>query len=195
MFGFAWSELILIGAVALVVIGPKDLPRVMRTAGQWSRKLRFLASDFQRHVDDMVRQAELDEVKREAEKAMDVGSIGGDFEKSIGVADFENAVKLDQAAAAATVPPPPAETPAFSAPLPLAPAMLEQSAGVRSGVELSDLPVGVRSRRCRRPSNRRRVEPVTLEPAAGVRPAGDLTELPAESVSSLPPPAAGETKP
>lgn len=40
-----------------------------------------------------------------------------------------------------------------------------------------------------------RVEPVTLEPAAGVRPAGDLTELPAESVSSLPPPAAGETKP
>jgi sec-independent protein translocase protein TatB len=194
MFGFAWSELILIGAVALVVIGPKDLPRVMRTAGQWSRKLRFLASDFQRHVDDMVRQAELDEVKREAEKAMDVGSIGGDFEKSIGVADFENAVKLDQAAAAATVPPPPAETPAFSAPLPLAPAMLEQSAGVRSGVELSDLPVeSVPS--MPPPLESPRVEPVTLEPAAGVRPAGDLTELPAESVSSLPPPAAGETKP
>ena len=45
MFGFAWSEILLIGAVALVVIGPKDLPRVMRTAGQWSRKLRVLAGD------------------------------------------------------------------------------------------------------------------------------------------------------
>jgi len=120
MFGFAWSEIILIGAVALVVIGPKDLPRVMRTAGQWSRKLRVLAGDFQRHVDDMVRQAELDEVKREAEKAMNVGDVAADFEKSVGATDFDQAVKHDaQAEAAAEVPPVPlAENPIPSTPRP-----------------------------------------------------------------------------
>jgi len=120
MFGFAWSEILLIGAVALVVIGPKDLPRVMRTAGQWSRKLRVLAGDFQRHVDDMVRQAELDEVKREAEKAMNVGDVAADFEKSVGATDFDQAVKHDaQAEAAAEVPPVPlAENPIPSTPRP-----------------------------------------------------------------------------
>jgi len=77
MLGFSWSELVLIGAVALVVIGPKDLPKVMRTMGQWSRRIRVLSGDFQRHLDEMVRQAELDEIKREAEKATaDVGDVG-----------------------------------------------------------------------------------------------------------------------
>src|SRR5277367_628005 len=104
MFGFAWSEIILIGAVALVVIGPKDLPKVMRSAAQWSRKLRLLANDFKGHVDDMVRQAELDEIKRETEKAMDVGNIGGDIEKAIGVTEIENSLKLDEPSAAANVP-------------------------------------------------------------------------------------------
>lgn len=101
MFGFAWSEIILIGAVALVVIGPKDLPKVMRTAGQWSRRLRALASDFQRHIDDMVRQAELDDIKREAEKAMDVGSIKGDLEKAVDAEGLKQAVELDHAEAKA----------------------------------------------------------------------------------------------
>src|SRR5579862_333842 len=99
MFGFGWSEILLIGAVALVVIGPKDLPRVMRTAGQWSRKLRVLAGDFQRHIDDMVRQAELDEVKREAEKAMNVGDVAADFEKTVGAHEFGQALTEDKAAA------------------------------------------------------------------------------------------------
>jgi sec-independent protein translocase protein TatB len=104
MLGFAWSEIFLIGAVALVVIGPKDLPRVMRTMGQWSRKLRLLAGDFQRHFDDMVRQAELDEVKREAEKAMNVDDIKSDVEKAVDVSDLHNSMKFDEATAAADVP-------------------------------------------------------------------------------------------
>jgi sec-independent protein translocase protein TatB len=121
MFGFAWSEILLIGAVALVVIGPKDLPRVMRTAGQWSRKLRVLAGDFQRHIDDMVRQSELDEARREAEKAMNVGEVAADFEKSVGAHEFDQAVKSDpQAAAAAEIPPVPPPLPA-AVPVPPAP--------------------------------------------------------------------------
>ena len=63
MFDFAWSELALIGVVALVVIGPKDLPRVLRTVGIWVRKARAIAREFQGSVEQMVREAELDEVQ------------------------------------------------------------------------------------------------------------------------------------
>ena len=68
MFDIAWSELGLIGAVALIVIGPKDLPKVMRTLGQWTRRARLLASEFQNNFDDMVRQAELADLKKQVEK-------------------------------------------------------------------------------------------------------------------------------
>lgn len=67
MFDIAWSELGLIGAVALIVIGPKDLPKVMRTLGQWTRKARLLAGEFHHNVDEMLRQAELDEVRRQVQ--------------------------------------------------------------------------------------------------------------------------------
>lgn len=67
MFDVAWSELALIGAVALVVIGPKDLPKVMRSMGQWARKARLLAGEFQRGVDEIVRQAELDDLRKQVE--------------------------------------------------------------------------------------------------------------------------------
>jgi sec-independent protein translocase protein TatB len=69
MFDFAWSELALIAVVALVFIPPKDLPRAMRTVGTWVRKARAIAHEFQGNLEQMVRDAELDEVRREVEKA------------------------------------------------------------------------------------------------------------------------------
>lgn len=69
MFDFAWSELALIAVVALVVIGPKDLPRVMRTVGQWTRRARAIAREFQGSLDQMVREAELDDMKRHIDRA------------------------------------------------------------------------------------------------------------------------------
>ncbi|MBB6251367.1 sec-independent protein translocase protein TatB [Nitrospirillum iridis] len=68
MFDIAWSELALIGVVALVVIGPKDLPVALYTAGKWMRKARLLARDFQSHLDEMVRQAELEDLRKQAQK-------------------------------------------------------------------------------------------------------------------------------
>jgi sec-independent protein translocase protein TatB len=119
MLGFAWSEIFLIGAVALVVIGPKDLPRVMRTMGQWSRKLRMLAGDFQRHFDDMVRQADLDEVKRQAESAMNVDDIKRDVETAVDVSGLHKSMTLDEATAAAELPVVPgAAAPSAAAPAP-----------------------------------------------------------------------------
>jgi sec-independent protein translocase protein TatB len=69
MFDFAWSEVALIAVVALIVVGPKDLPRVLRTVGFWVRKARTVAREFQGSLEQMVREAELDEVRKEIDKA------------------------------------------------------------------------------------------------------------------------------
>ena len=65
MFDIAWSELLIVGVIALVVVGPKDLPKLMRMAGRWMAKARAMANEFRKSFDDMARQTELDELKRE----------------------------------------------------------------------------------------------------------------------------------
>ena len=69
MFDFSWSEIMVIGAVALVAIGPKDLPKALRTAGMLVRRARSLAREFHNSVDEMIREAELDEVRRKIDEA------------------------------------------------------------------------------------------------------------------------------
>ena len=69
MFDIGWSEMAVILLVALVVIGPRDLPRVARTLGRWVAKGRAMAREFQSALEDMAREAELDKVKSEIEKA------------------------------------------------------------------------------------------------------------------------------
>lgn len=64
-FDFGWSEILLIGAVALIVIGPKDLPRAMRIAGYWLKKARSLSQEFQNTVEEAIREADLDDTRKE----------------------------------------------------------------------------------------------------------------------------------
>jgi sec-independent protein translocase protein TatB len=68
MFEFDAGKLVIIGIVALIVIGPKELPRVLRQAGQAIAKLRHMASEFQGQFMDAMREAELTEIKDEAAK-------------------------------------------------------------------------------------------------------------------------------
>jgi sec-independent protein translocase protein TatB len=88
MFDFAWSEIALIGIVALVAIGPKDLPIAIKAVAAMLKKARRMAAEFQTHVDDLVKEADLHEVRdqinslrgfnirREIEKAVDAdGSL------------------------------------------------------------------------------------------------------------------------
>jgi sec-independent protein translocase protein TatB len=67
MFGIDSPELLVIAVVALVVIGPKELPGMLRSWGKWMAKARGMAAEFRGHVDEMVRQSELDEVKKQLE--------------------------------------------------------------------------------------------------------------------------------
>src|SRR5580704_10080786 len=67
MFDISWTEFLLIGVVALIVIGPKELPAVMRTIGQWTRKVRNMAADFQRQFEAEMREAEFTDLKKQVD--------------------------------------------------------------------------------------------------------------------------------
>jgi len=82
LLDFGWSELMLIGLVALVVIGPKDLPRALRVAGFWVRKARTLSREFQSSVEQMVREAELDEMRQELNKATQI-DLDSEFRNTV----------------------------------------------------------------------------------------------------------------
>ena len=81
-FDIGWSELLVIGVVALVFIGPKDLPRALRVAGYWFRKARTLSREFQNSVDQMIREAELDEMREQLKKATEF-DINKEFQNTV----------------------------------------------------------------------------------------------------------------
>ena len=68
MFDIGWFEMAVIGALLLVVVGPKDLPKVLRTVGYWMGKARSMAREFQRTLDQYAKEAELDDVKKGVDK-------------------------------------------------------------------------------------------------------------------------------
>ncbi len=75
MLDIGWSELFIVVLVALLVIGPKDLPRVIHGLGKWVRKARAAAGEFQRHFDEMVREADLQEVRDDVRKLKMMGKL------------------------------------------------------------------------------------------------------------------------
>ncbi|MCP1335977.1 Sec-independent protein translocase protein TatB [Futiania mangrovi] len=68
MLDLGWSELLVIAVVAIIVVGPKDLPRLMRSVGQWIRKAKRMASEFQQGIEDMVRDEELTSIRKDVEQ-------------------------------------------------------------------------------------------------------------------------------
>ena len=79
---FSWSHILILLTVALVVVGPKDLPRLMNIAGRWAGKARNMANEFKKSFDDMARQSELDELRAEVEKLRStdpIADLGADI--------------------------------------------------------------------------------------------------------------------
>lgn len=68
MFDLSWSEMLVVLVVAVVVIGPKDLPRVLYTAGKFIRKIKIFTGDIQASLDKIIHEEELNEITREANK-------------------------------------------------------------------------------------------------------------------------------
>lgn len=97
MFDISWSEFLLIGIVALIVIGPKELPAVMRTLGQWTRKVRGMASEFQNQFQEAMREAEMADLKKQVDDMAhgvtdidplkgvreDIENVGSDVQRSL----------------------------------------------------------------------------------------------------------------
>ncbi len=99
MLDIGWSEMAIVAVIALFVIGPRELPRLLRTVGRYAAKVRGMAREFQDGIDEAVREAELDEVRKQIESAgrVDVGKAiedAVDPERSIGKAmDFRQSGK------------------------------------------------------------------------------------------------------
>ncbi|MEX1147077.1 MAG: Sec-independent protein translocase protein TatB [Sphingomonadales bacterium] len=64
MFDIGWTEMMVIAVVAIVVVGPRDLPKLLRVVGQFVRQARKLAREFQSGVDDLIRESDIDEVRK-----------------------------------------------------------------------------------------------------------------------------------
>ncbi len=77
MFDIGWTEIAVIVIIAIIVIGPKDLPRALKTVGEWVGRAKSLTREFRRHVDDMIRESELDDIKKQIESVgnTDVSSM------------------------------------------------------------------------------------------------------------------------
>src|SRR5438477_5453121 len=119
MFDIGWSEIAVIAVVALIAIGPKELPGVLRMIGQWMGKARKMAAEFQGQFQEAMREAEMADLKKsfdevkEAATGFTSGNIMTSLEKDVG-----NALRIDDV----DKPPTPADTPAALEP-PVAPTM------------------------------------------------------------------------
>lgn len=96
MFDIGWSELVLIGVVALVAIGPKELPGVLRMVGQWMGKARKMAAEFQGQFQEAMREAEMADLKKSFDEVKEAASgfTGGNLMTSL-QKDVSDALRVD----------------------------------------------------------------------------------------------------
>ena len=121
MFDIGWSELLLIGIVALIAIGPKELPGALRTLGQWMAKVRRMASEFQNQFHEAMREAELADLKKEVDEMATKAQSYAHFDPIDDIRkDIEKAASpapdLDTLTDTAASPPPASTPPAATAP-------------------------------------------------------------------------------
>jgi sec-independent protein translocase protein TatB len=102
MFDIGWSELVLIAVVALIAIGPKELPGVLRMVGQWMGKARKMAAEFQGQFQEAMREAEMADLKKSFDEVKEAatGFTGNNLMTSL-QKDVTDALRIDDASKAA----------------------------------------------------------------------------------------------
>jgi len=157
MLDMSWGEVMVIGAVALIVIGPKDLPRALRTVGQMTGKIRRMAAEFQGQFNEAMREAELDDVKRQIQGVNEsVGSMNTNFNPIQTIRDeLKGAVEGTGASPASTpgitvsdapalpaegAPAAPAISPSTELPAPSLPAVADPAESIAAAVQKSAAP-------------------------------------------------------
>lgn len=103
-----FSEILLLGVLALVVIGPRDLPLMMRKLGQWTARLRGMAQEFRSGFDELARQAELDELRQEVEalrRTTNLASLANEVTKPLPTLEDYAGLTPPSPAPAAIAPP------------------------------------------------------------------------------------------
>jgi sec-independent protein translocase protein TatB len=120
MFGIGWSEFVVIGVVALIAIGPKELPGVLRMVGQSLGKIRRMANEFQGQFQEAMREAEMADVKKEID---DLSTSASDLTKIDPIGDSNREIER-----ALSETPPESAPPADITPLPEAPSPVENTA-------------------------------------------------------------------
>jgi sec-independent protein translocase protein TatB len=107
MFDIGWSELVLIAVVALIAIGPKELPGVLRMVGQWMGKARRMAAEFQGQFQEAMREAEMADLKKSFDEVKEAatGFTSGNLMTSL-EKDVSNALRIDDVERPAAIDPP-----------------------------------------------------------------------------------------
>ena len=168
MFDIGWTEMAVIALLLLLVIGPRELPTMMRTVGRYVRKARMLTRDFQHSLDEMAREAELDEAKKTIQSAKSM-NLERSFEETL---DPDGEVKAEARAldseardagkASSTTTTAPAEEPASEA------ASSKPASGNGAAGEPSAADPAAEEARAEH-----RVQPANPAPAHSVRPPVD----------------------
>lgn len=127
MFELDWGKLVIIGIVALIAIGPKELPTVLRTLGQWMGKIKRMANEFQGQFQEALREAEMTDLKKQAD---DLKSTVGDFTNFDPLAETPKAAEPVSAADPVAEPASPPDTaqalPPIDVPPPAEPAPITE---------------------------------------------------------------------
>jgi sec-independent protein translocase protein TatB len=110
MLDLGWSELLIIGVVALIVVGPKDLPKMLRTLGQYAGRAKGIAREFQRSMDDAARQADIEELRDIKKGLDDMSDAQHKMQRDLGQSFLDNSPKSAKNKSA--------ETPATKTPAP-----------------------------------------------------------------------------
>ena len=121
MFEIGWSEILVIAVVAIVVIGPKDLPRAMRFVGQWAGKMKRMGRDFQNQFNEALHEAELDGMRKDIEDIAKLNPLAGVRQEMTKLDTSLRADIAKPATAAETTPAEKPETPAATPGAPLEP--------------------------------------------------------------------------